>query len=459
MKSGLQISGPRMRASCDVRFLILMFAVVLFAFLIREYFVLVTVVNTPIRGDIREYVLYAWNLFHHGVFSMAAPQAAAPLPDAYRAPGYPWLLALCMFLRPNSDGWYSVALQMQVVLGTATVWFTLLIARYWLRQGWVLATGVLIAVWPHHVAATGALLSEVAFGCALMGALYCFARALDDRRPGFLFLSALVFGYAYLINPLIALFPAALAFLVWREQGRKPAILFTAIFLIPALVLGLRNAQIDESRDGHRPGRVAVNFIQGSWPQYHQAWQMQSSGDAIAAATMQEISREIVLLDEAPGEGVRTVANRFAKDPGYYAAWYLWEKPLLLWDWNIRIGYGGAYVLAVSHSPLETNRLLRWSSAVLEVLNPLLTLLGFGGTLYLLIGGAQRRPPTSPPIALATAGIALYLTAIHALLQAEPRYANAYRGIEALLIVTFLQFVWKMAKVQSKKMSRLALGE
>ncbi len=434
-------------------------AVVLLAFLVREYFVLATIVDIPIRGDIREYALYAWNLFHHGVFSMAEPQAAVPIPDAYRSPGYPWLLALCMFARPQGQEWYPLALQMQVVLGTATVGFTLLLAKRWLSLYWTIAAGLLLALWPHHIAATGALLSEVAFGFTLLTALYYFARAMESSRRGFLVLAAAVFGYAYLINPLIALFPPMLALLVWREKGRTRALLFAGIFLLPLLVFGLRNVQLDDggNSNAHRAGRATVNFVQGSWPQYHQAWQTQRFGDPIGIAITQAISTEIATLHSDPRAGIAIIASRFATDPGYYIAWYLWKKPALLWDWNLGIGPGGVYFLVVRNSPLETHPLLHWCSIILHFLNPVLSIMALGGALFTLSGGVRRRS-WAPPAALATAAIALYLTAVHTIFQAEPRYANAYRGIEVLLVMSFLHLLvatWQ----QSKSKDRAALNE
>jgi len=417
--------------------------VVLLALLVREYFVLVAVVDHPIRGDIREYVMYAWNLFHHGVFSMAAPQAAAPSPDAYRSPGYPWLLALCMSLRPRGDGWYFLALQMQVVLGTATVGLTTLLARRWLQSGWAIAAGLLLAVWPHHVAATGALLSEVAFGFTLMAGLYCSALAMDSHRRGALVLAALVFGYAYLINPLIALFPPLIAWMIWRGKRRGAALLFIGLFLLPVLAFGLRNAQLADNgvSAGHPgPGRAVINFVQGSWPQYHRAWQTQRFDDPIGTAIMQAINKEATLLDEDPPAGIRTIADRMSRDPAYYAAWYLWRKPLLLWDWNIRVGASGIYFLVVQNSPFQTHPLLRWCSAALRLVNPLLTLLAFGG-IATVLAARWKRGPTATAAAFATAALMLYLTAVHTVFQAEPRYANAYRGIEVLLVMTMLRFL------------------
>jgi hypothetical protein len=416
--------------------------VVLLAFLVREYFVVATIVDIPIRGDIREYVIYALNLYQHGIFSSATPETGMPAPDAFRSPGYPWLLALCMFLRPQGDGWYALALQMQVALGTATVWLTMLLARRWLGVGWSIAAGVLLAIWPHHVAATGALLSEVVFGFALMASLYYLVRAMDSRRTVFLVFAAFAFGYAWLVNPLIALFPPVTALLVWREMGGRAALWFTGIFLAPMLAFGLRNALLDDNSAAaeHRAGRAAINFVQGSWPEYHWAWQMQRFKDPASIAVMQEIGRETMDLTEHPVVGLTEIGKRLYTAPGHYAAWYLWQKPWLLWGWEIQLGPGDVYVLEVRNSPLETNGLLRWSSAALRFLNPLLSALALGGMIATLAGGFRRKP-WAPAAALVTATTALYLTAVHTVFQAEPRYANAYRGIEILLVVTALKLL------------------
>jgi hypothetical protein len=414
-------------------------AVVLLAFLIREYFVLVAVVDIPLRGDIREYVNYAWNLYHHGVFSMVPPQATPPSPDAFRSPGYPWLLMVCMLLKPHGDSWYSLALQMQVVLGTATVWLTMLSARLWLDRAWPILAGVLMAIWPHHVAATGALLSEVAFGFTLMAGLYFLTRAFDGPRPCFIVLAALAFGYAYLINPLIALFPPVIALLIWRERSGRAALIFTSIFLAPLLAFALRSALLENhGNQTERVGRAAINFVQGAWPEYHWAWQMQRFGEPNAIAVMRDISAETAALSASPMTGLSTIAKRLRERPAQYAVWYLWHKPWLLWSWEIQIGPGGVYVLDVRNSPLETHPILRWATAALRLSNPLLSLLALGGMLAMLYGGLLRKP-WAPTAALATAALALYLTAVHTIFQAEPRYANSYRGIEILLLVTSLK--------------------
>lgn len=420
------------------RFGLLLFLVVLLAFAVREQFVLVGIVDYPIRGDIREYFAYAWNLVQHGSFSHVAPGSGAPVPDAYRSPGYPWLLAACLKLWPQDPAlaslgiWYPMALQLQVLLGTASVLLATLLARSWLAEGWALFAGVLLALWPHHIAATGALLSEVAFGFTLLAGTYCLAKALQSNAKGWWAAAGGIYGYAYLINPLILFFPPMLAALLYWKRRKASAGLLLAIFLLPVALLALRNASIEPTTDAP-PGRAAVNFVQGSWPNYHAAHSRYYSEDPVAVAIMQEIGREAGLLETDPPAGLSVIGARLARDPAGYASWYAWDKPRLLWDWNIRLGFGGVYFQEVHHSPLDRNP-LRALVEVFRTLNPVMTMMMMlGGLAFLFVRDLRTSAPGK-----CVAALALYLTVIHVVFQAEPRYANAYRGIEVVLVATAL---------------------
>ncbi|WP_043738935.1 hypothetical protein [Thioalkalivibrio nitratireducens] len=80
----------------------LLFIVVLIGADLRYQSVVHTEVVAPaIRADARDYVLYAWNFKHFGVYSRSATGIAAreagapsvvPPPDAVRTPGYPLFL-------------------------------------------------------------------------------------------------------------------------------------------------------------------------------------------------------------------------------------------------------------------------------------------------------------------------------------------------------------------------------
>jgi hypothetical protein len=445
-------------ASKAPRFGLMLALVALLAFAVREHFVLSTIVDVKIRGDIREYVAYAWNLVAHGVFSSTFPPEM-PVPDDYRSPGYPWLIALAMKLFPQEPTWnvlglwYPAMLQLQVWLGTATAVLVALLARHWLSATWSIFAGVLIALWPHHVAATNALLSEVVFGFCLVAALYAFARAWTTGRTAWWVVTGIAFGYGFLVNPLLLFFPPCLAALAWWHGQRRPAAILLAVFLVPVLGLGLRNATVDSA--GHGGGyRVALNFVQGSWPNYHPAAVRYRTGDPIAVAITNEIAAETDALRADLPSGLQRIGTRMAQSPGFHARWYA-AKPWLLWGWSIRIGAGDIYFLDVRNSPLDRSAALRAIAVAYRTLNPLFTTIALAGGAWLMFLGLRRRDLL--PVA-ATGALAIYLTLVHEVLQAEPRYATAYRGIEVVLVATALAFGWQWLRAKRSANSSSAVG-
>ncbi|HEV7777108.1 MAG TPA: hypothetical protein VGO76_09595, partial [Luteibacter sp.] len=101
------------------------------------------------RGDAVDYYRYAWNMVHRGVFSMASPQSAIATPDNYRDPGYPLLMAAWMKVFSQWDAWYAALLLSQAALGALTVVLLMQAGRQWLPKRWLIAAGIVMAVWPH----------------------------------------------------------------------------------------------------------------------------------------------------------------------------------------------------------------------------------------------------------------------------------------------------------------------
>jgi hypothetical protein len=419
------------------RFRIVAALIVLTAFLVREWFVLASSVEMPIRGDIVQYVAYAWNLIQHHTFSMASIGSADVPPDSFRGPGYPLFLALTMVLGGTEGGWYPLAIQAQVLLGTATVGLTMLLARTWLAHGWSLLCGVLIALWPHHVAATGALLTEVVFGFVLVFGLWLVARfAARGVLIGSL-AGGLVFGYAYLVNQLILFFPVVAAVLLYRAGQRRSAVALVALPLLIAGAWAVRGAQLPPAPPSQ--DRFAMNLVQGSWPVYHSAYSSRYAHE-VPRRILREIVAEQTLMSEDPRAGLRSIGERMHHDPGYYARWYLLEKPYLLWDWNIRIGAGGIYFHEVANSPFESSALLAAIKGGLRLANPLVFGLACLGAIVLLIH-ARRLSRPQDYASLLVALFVLYVWTVHWVLQSEPRYSIPYRPEQILVATSGLSFL------------------
>jgi 4-amino-4-deoxy-L-arabinose transferase-like glycosyltransferase len=409
------------------------------ALLLREYFILVTQVEAPIRGDVREYVDYAWNLVHRHTFSNALPGNAIVAPDAYRGPGYPLFLAATMLVGGAGNSWYFIALHAQALLGTITVLMGVLLARHWLSHGWSLASGVLMALWPHHIAATGALLSEVMFGFMLMLALLLTAETARRRNTIWAIAAGVAYGYAYLVNPMILLFPPLVVVVFWRVGNHRQGIYLLLVALAFAAVWAGRDATLQPQPN--IPGRATINFVQGSWPQYHHARNdaglTGKDASPIAKSIMQAIDEETRLFGKDPQSGLRSMADRMALDPAYYARWYAFGKPWLLWDWDIRVGAGDVYFHTVTNSPLESHPLLYAIKTALHALNPTIFVLSIAAALGIIVL-ALRRPASVGIAPLLMALFFVYATLVHTVFQAEPRYAIPYRPIQLLLAVTTL---------------------
>lgn len=393
--------------------------IVLLAFAVREWFVLTALIPNPTQGDVSAYLRYAMHMALDGTFSQAMPPAPT-VPDAFRSPGYPALLAL-LYLLPWD--WYSAIHQAQVVLGAATVGCVIALGRQFMSAGWALMAGGLLAVQPHHVAATGAMLTEVLFGFTLAAGLLAAAVAMRRRSMPMSILAGAILGYAYLVNPVAAVIPPLLALVFWREGLARHALALALVAFVAVGGWAARNAAVDAQGDE----RAAINFVQGSWPEYHDLWKWGWRWPAKAKAH----DAEVELIQQDREAGIQAVAERLSQDPTRYAHWYLSHKPFLLWDWEVRIGHGMAYTLEMRDTPLDSGILLG-TTTIQWALNPLLFALAFCGLVVCLWQGGPARMVAVTVIAL---------TAVHVLLQAEPRYSVPYRGFEFLLAFAALGFV------------------
>jgi hypothetical protein len=425
--------------------------VTLLALSLRLNFVLNAVVDHPIRNDAAQYFSAAWNLVHNHTFSMAPPGAPSVSGDSFRDPGLPVLLAGWLWLFGDVGPWLEATLITQALLGTLTVPLLLSAAHHRLSDRWLIAAGLLMAIWPHSITTCGYLLTETLLGflCAL--SLWLLSHAINQKHYGWFIASGLCFGAAGLTNAVLAPFAPLLAIgmLVLRRLDKKFALALALSGLLLPLGWQLRNHQLQQVTRSSSD-RALVNLVQGSWPQYHSSWRASALGDPEGKRIQQHITDEYVLLRDRPSLGVKAISHRFAEAPLHYLWWYL-SKPALLWGWSIQIGQGNIYIYATDNSPFDYNPLLGAAVAVCYILNPAFALLAAWCCLRTLL-----KPSDSPDVIVAMVLLGLYATLIYSLLQAEPRYAIPFRGIEmALAIVGLWQMVqWWRQRMRYRRLAR-----
>lgn len=443
------------------RFRFLAAAIVALALLLRLFYVFDAKVEQPIAGDVNQYVLYAWHLVHDGTFSSSLPNRPV-VADSYRGPGYPALIAAVMQTSGHPDlalvdagngrmrlvavqpGWITGVCVVQSFLGALTALLAIAVARCWLARGPALCAGALTALWPHLISFTGVMLSETLFGFLLLFSVWLLLLAQRNDKAWIAACAGAAFAMAWLVNPLIALFPPLAACMLLLGRRPRLAAALLLVFVVAPLGWSVRNAALPHVSGSYQ--RAAENFVQGSWPEYLAAYNARSR-DPIANAIVRSENDEEHAFVANPREGLGLMAARMGSDPGHYLAWYLARKPFLLWDWSVRLGWGDVYFLATPVSPFTRVPWLGWMKTAFTACNPVFFALALIATLA-CAWRILRRPGGEGFAAGTVAVLLVYLTLVHTVLQAEPRYSIPYRPEELLMAVTAV--AWLLARFSAR---------
>lgn len=406
-----------------------------FALALRLYYVTHVVMFQPAnapgaKGNAVQYYNYARNLVQHGVFSADPVGTLHPIGDSFRDPGYPAFLAAWMEIFPQWDSWYASIIFSQAVLSAATVVLWLIIGRRWMPSGWLLVAGVLMAVWPHSISMSSHLLSETLYGFLVALAMPVFAVCMDKPTVRWAVISGICFSLAAFTNSVLLPFATLLVIYLAVRRQMPPKAAFALIatmvcFMTPWII---RNSmqRADQPSSGDR---AFMNLVQGSWPLYHSAYTTSViTHDPQATQVEEQIDREVAAIEASRREGLSMMWRRMATHPGYFILWYL-KKPALLWDWSIRVGLGDIYVYVTYHSPFDAQPAWRAVEAICHTCNMLIAVLALAGCLLALWRSKANKETTAVALLL------LFITCVHSLLQAEPRYSIPYRGAELMLAV------------------------
>jgi 4-amino-4-deoxy-L-arabinose transferase-like glycosyltransferase len=406
---------------------LLIAAMTVLALLVRLFYVRTAIVDHPLRGDAVQYFAYALNLVDHHIFSIVSPDGIAK-PDSFRDPGYPLFLALMVKLFGRGQPFYLAVLDAQCVLSALTVGMYAWLARRWLGTAAAVAAGSCLALWPHLITLSGYVLSETVLGFLFASGLCALQLASDRHSRSWATVAGLAFAAAALTNAVVLpLAPLFAAIAAWRDSTRRTlwlAFLFAAT--LPCAAWMIRGAMLPSSLAAS--DRIAMNFAQGSWPEYHRAWyKALELDDAESKAVLADIDSDVRRLSSQPTAALGAIAKRFADQPARYLAWYA-SKPAELWGWTIGIGAGDIYVFPTSNSPLSGHGVLRATTDLIYLINPLVTLLAMIGTAATACKPRHREPA----LLFAAAGV-IFVTAVYGILQSDARYAVPYRGAECLM--------------------------
>lgn len=301
--------------------------------------------------------------------------------------------------------------------------YSLLVLR-WVSMAAAVTVGCGLALWPHMISMCGYVLSETLLGFLVAGGLLALQMACERSSTGAGLGAGLLFAAAALTNAVLTpLLPVFAAVAAWRDNGRRT--LWVAVLIgatLPSAAWIARSATLPPERTAS--DRMAMNFAQGSWPEYHLAWAPAMTGDPKAKAVMSAIDSDTKLLTDSPRAGMSAIFSRLLSHPGHYLGWYL-SKPIELWGWSIGIGAGDLYPYPTFNSPLAGVGPLGLLTLAMAALNPLIFVLALAGFIVIF-----RSPTRWPPSLFLAASAAAFVTIVFTLLQSDARYSTPYRGIE-----------------------------
>jgi 4-amino-4-deoxy-L-arabinose transferase-like glycosyltransferase len=431
----VKITTPRWTVGHAVAMLI----VALVALTVRLYYVHTALVDHPLRGDTLQYFAYALNLVDHHVFSLATSDGPV-LPDSFRDPGYSAFLALLVTAFGREQAFYLATLNVQAALSALTVVIYAVLTRRWLGIRAATVVGLGLAFWPHTITLAGYVLSETLMGFLVAAGLW-LTQVATERRHWSLFAAAgLVLAMAALTNAIFAPIPLLFGaiYLVKAPASRRYWAIFTIAAFLPITAWSVRGSLLPE---GQTAGdRVVMNLVQGSWPEYHDAWRLSLQGDSASAAIMAKMDSEYSRFHQDRLAGLSAMVARMSTQPMRYLAWYV-KKPAELWGWQIGIGMGDIYVFPTYNSPLSGTGPLRWITDLLFFAAPLILLLSAVGVLTLLV----KRNGHPPALWLMVTSVVM-ITAAFTALQCDARYSTPYRGMEWVLAAVAVSNLASVAK-------------
>jgi hypothetical protein len=124
----------------------------------------------------------------------------------------------------------------------------------------------------------------------------------------------------------------------------------------------------------------------------------------------------------------RVLSERASERPIRYLSWYIAEKPIILWTWNMLQGVDDVYVYPLERYGFAEVPLLDDVRRAMKAIHPLLlAIAALGIPLFAARPRLLREDPVRGPMPRLLLWLFAYWTVVHALTAPWPRYAVPLR--------------------------------
>lgn len=387
-----------------------------------------TTVDNPVRADARDYVAYAYNIRHHGVYSASSisftTPGAVPEPDAVRAPGYPLFLSVLIDRVTQSE--LAKITSIQALVSTVVVLITYFVCAQLVAWGLALMVSFLVAISPHLINSNVYILTESMATLVLMVLAVTVVCAVRRQNLLLWFLVGAALGVAALVRPAFQYFPLILAGFLFFQFGRRAAAPYAlsvifgfALIFAPWVVRNL--TVLGQASDP----QLMINFLHhGMYPSFVYA------GDPVTFGFPYHYDPDSASIAQSVSSVLQHIISNFLHEPRVYLQWYIFEKPAFLWSWSIVQGAGDAFVYPVLKSPYVESGLFQITHAIsawTHLPSVILALIG-SVVVWLPCSKACFREP-SLLIVRVFSLLIVYYTALHMIGAPFPRYSVPFRPL------------------------------
>lgn len=409
------------------RYVSVLLAILLVAFDLRIQSVVHTVVDTPVRADAREYVLYAHNLKNYGVYSRSdtftVDGQVNPVPDAKRAPLYPLFITLFLDKQPTTDNLATIV-RVQAVISTFTVLLVFWIARSFLPISLALTASALTAISPHLVTMNIYLLSETLFCFFVVLTILLMTKSAE--KPGIIIpmLAGLMLGASALTHPMLLYLIVPLVFYLmhswgWNSGWKKVG----AIVLGFSVLYGPWLARNIDTLGTHGDNTLMLAALRtGVYVDMMHQKNPQSYGYPYRSdPRFEETSGDLSSV-------LKEIGNEFRKAPAEQLRWYILGKPLTSWSWANIEGPGDVFVYPVLSTPYRYLPQFKATHVLMQSTHWILVALMVAGICIAWLPQRQSGLPKDAVfIARLVSVLLLYHVAIMMIGFPLPRYAIPMR--------------------------------
>ena len=417
------------------------------AFGLRLYYINHTVVDTPIRADARDYYSYAFNIQNHHMYSRTWPSDVTPKPDALRSPGYPLFISPLVSAPPTKPMVWAITFW-QALLDTLTVLLTYFLARQFFGIRLASFTALLAALSPHLISATSYVLTETLFSFLMTASMLAITIAIKRNSNPIFLLSGILIALTSLTRPTVQYFIAPLAICLFIASGylnlnKKSWVSLIIGFLLISVPWVARN--IDTLGVSSDPTLTINTLHHGIYPDFMFQSNPETKGIPYRYDPRSpEISASV---HSATDEIIR----RFTTEPLRHMKWYLVDKPITFFSWNIVAGFGDVFIYPIVQSPYLSNpvfkslhKLMYWLHWPIIILSLFACFIAWLPQKTLNIALAKLVPIRILSL------LVLYFIAVHVVGAPFPRYSIPLRPINYLMATWSLALLITFASKKGK---------